>query len=172
MVGIWHWHIPTFIITDISPLWWDFVMVGTCRQAIIITFITMILHHHHQVAVITCTHYSSIQSIINGLKEDDFYSGWFLSWSELTTCLIVNCNIKWRFNDQVGPDGFERSEWLCDDVNVLKKKKMASYSFLHFFETKSESSINFPPAAFVRWKILCALHDFTPKGWLKIIGSV
>jgi len=28
-----------------------------------------------EVAVITCTHYSSIQSIINGLKEDDFYSG-------------------------------------------------------------------------------------------------
>ena len=33
MVGIWHWHIPTFIITDISPPWWDFVMVGICRPA-------------------------------------------------------------------------------------------------------------------------------------------
>ena len=30
MVGFWHWHIPTFIITDISPPWWDFVMVGMC----------------------------------------------------------------------------------------------------------------------------------------------
>ena len=30
MVGFWHWHIPTFIITDISPPWWDFVMVGIC----------------------------------------------------------------------------------------------------------------------------------------------
>jgi len=28
-----------------------------------------------EVAVITCTHYSSIQSIINGLREDEFYSG-------------------------------------------------------------------------------------------------
>ena len=33
MVGIWHWHIPTFFITDISPPWRDFVMVGICRQA-------------------------------------------------------------------------------------------------------------------------------------------
>ena len=30
MVGFWHWHIPTFIISDISPQWWDFVMVGIC----------------------------------------------------------------------------------------------------------------------------------------------
>ena len=30
MVGFCHWHIPTFIITDISPPWWDFVMVGMC----------------------------------------------------------------------------------------------------------------------------------------------
>ena len=30
MVGFWHWHIPAFIITDISPPWWDFVMVGIC----------------------------------------------------------------------------------------------------------------------------------------------
>ena len=30
MVGFCHWHIPTFIITDISPPWWDFVMVGIC----------------------------------------------------------------------------------------------------------------------------------------------
>ena len=30
MVGFWHWHIPTFIITDIFPPWWDFVMVGIC----------------------------------------------------------------------------------------------------------------------------------------------
>ena len=41
MVGIWHWHIPTFIITDISPPWWDFVMVGICRQAMIMTMMTM-----------------------------------------------------------------------------------------------------------------------------------
>ena len=30
MVGFCHWHIPTFIITDIFPPWWDFVMVGIC----------------------------------------------------------------------------------------------------------------------------------------------
>ena len=39
IVGFWlisytflthFWHIPTFIITDISPPWWDFVMVGIC----------------------------------------------------------------------------------------------------------------------------------------------
>ena len=35
MVGFWHWHIPTFIITDISPPWWDFVMVGICWVTII-----------------------------------------------------------------------------------------------------------------------------------------
>ena len=28
MVGFW--HIPTFIITDTFPPWWDFVMVGIC----------------------------------------------------------------------------------------------------------------------------------------------
>ena len=28
MVGFCHF--PTFIITDISPSWWDFVMVGIC----------------------------------------------------------------------------------------------------------------------------------------------
>ena len=33
MVGFWHWHIPNFIITDTFPPWWDFVMVGICRQA-------------------------------------------------------------------------------------------------------------------------------------------
>ena len=40
MVGFWHWHISTSIITDISPPWWDFVMVGICRQAIPIIIIT------------------------------------------------------------------------------------------------------------------------------------
>ena len=39
MVGFWHWHIPTFIITDISPPWWDFVMVGMCW----VTFMIMII---------------------------------------------------------------------------------------------------------------------------------
>ena len=29
-------------ITDIFPPWWDFVMVGICRQAIII------INHHHR----------------------------------------------------------------------------------------------------------------------------
>ena len=48
MVGIWHWHITTFIITDTFPPWRDFVMVGICRQAIIIiivviTIITIII---------------------------------------------------------------------------------------------------------------------------------
>ena len=43
MVGFWHWHIPTFIITDNSPPWWDFVMVGICWVTIvIITIITII----------------------------------------------------------------------------------------------------------------------------------
>ena len=37
MVGFWHWHIPTVIITDIFPPWWDFVMVGICRQAMMTT---------------------------------------------------------------------------------------------------------------------------------------
>ena len=44
MVGIW--HIATFIITDISPPWLDFVMVVICWQAIIIiqlSFITFCL---------------------------------------------------------------------------------------------------------------------------------
>ena len=36
MVGFWHWHIPTFIITDISPPWWDFVMVGICWVSMVI----------------------------------------------------------------------------------------------------------------------------------------
>ena len=36
MVGFCHWHIPTFIIADISPPWWDFVMVGMCWVTIII----------------------------------------------------------------------------------------------------------------------------------------
>ena len=45
MVGIWHWQIPTFIITDISPPWWDFVMVGICRQAIIIIVIIIVFLH-------------------------------------------------------------------------------------------------------------------------------
>ena len=39
MVGFCHWHFPTFIITDISPPWWDFVMVGMCRVTNIITSI-------------------------------------------------------------------------------------------------------------------------------------
>ena len=43
MVGIWHWRIPTFIITDISTPWWDFVMVGICRQAINIIVISIII---------------------------------------------------------------------------------------------------------------------------------
>ena len=42
MVGIWHWHIPTFIITDLSPPWWVFVMVGISRQAGVI-----IISCHH-----------------------------------------------------------------------------------------------------------------------------
>ena len=54
---------------------WDLMTTSINLMITIIAIITMILHHHHQVAVITCTHYSSIQSIINGLKEDDFYSG-------------------------------------------------------------------------------------------------
>ena len=29
----WEFDTDTFIITDISPPWWDFVMVGICRQA-------------------------------------------------------------------------------------------------------------------------------------------
>ena len=36
MVDFWHWHIPTFIITDISPPWWDFVMVGICWVTVIV----------------------------------------------------------------------------------------------------------------------------------------
>ena len=38
MVGFWHWHIPTFIITDNSPPWWDFVMVGICWVTMTMTF--------------------------------------------------------------------------------------------------------------------------------------
>ena len=30
MVGFCHWQIPTIIITDKIPPWWDFVMVGMC----------------------------------------------------------------------------------------------------------------------------------------------
>ena len=45
---------------------------------------------------------------------------------------------------------------MSDDVNVLKKK-MASYSFLNFFETKSESSINFPGELFAAR--LCSLKN-------------
>ena len=48
MVGFWHWHIPTFIITDIFPPWWDFVMVGICWVTIIII---VYKNHHH------CHHY-------------------------------------------------------------------------------------------------------------------
>ena len=48
MVGFWHWHIPTFIITDIFPPWWDFVMVGICW----VTTIISIKHdHHHQQSI-------------------------------------------------------------------------------------------------------------------------
>ncbi len=43
MVRFWHWHIPTFIITDIFPPWWDFVMVGICRQAIVIIIIVVVI---------------------------------------------------------------------------------------------------------------------------------
>ena len=52
--------------------------VITCpiKKNIIIKMFTV--YCYLKVAVITCTHYSSIQSIINGLKEDDFYSGWWL----------------------------------------------------------------------------------------------
>ena len=40
MVGFCHWHIPTFIITDIFPPWWDFVMVGICWVTIMIMSIS------------------------------------------------------------------------------------------------------------------------------------
>ena len=43
MLGFCHWHIPTFIITDISPPWWDFVMVGICRHAMIMTMMMMVM---------------------------------------------------------------------------------------------------------------------------------
>ena len=42
MMGFWHWHIPTFIITDISPPWWDFVRVGICWVTMIIINIIMV----------------------------------------------------------------------------------------------------------------------------------
>ena len=37
MVGICWWQNPTMAINDKFPPWWDFVMVGICRKAIIIT---------------------------------------------------------------------------------------------------------------------------------------
>ena len=45
MVGFWHWHIPTFIITDISPPWWDFVMVVLCwvPMMMMMMMITLVL---------------------------------------------------------------------------------------------------------------------------------
>ena len=43
MVGFWHWHIPTFIITDISPPWWNFVMVGIMTINMTIMTIIMII---------------------------------------------------------------------------------------------------------------------------------
>ena len=45
MVGFWHWHIPTFIITDISPHWWDFVMVVLCwvPMMMMMMMITLVL---------------------------------------------------------------------------------------------------------------------------------
>ena len=36
MVGICWWQNPTMAINDKFPPWWDFVMVGICRKAIII----------------------------------------------------------------------------------------------------------------------------------------
>ena len=41
MVGFCHWHFPTFIITDISPPWWDFVMVGMCWVTTMMMTMTM-----------------------------------------------------------------------------------------------------------------------------------
>ena len=52
---------------------------------------------------------------------------------------------------------------MSDDVNVLKKK-MASYSFLNFFETKSESSINFPPARLCLLKNSLRVARFHSQG--------
>ena len=43
MVRFWHWHIPTFIITDISPPWWDFVMVGICWVTIIMIVMIIVI---------------------------------------------------------------------------------------------------------------------------------
>ena len=36
MVGICWWQNPTMAINDKFPPWWDFVMVGICRKAMII----------------------------------------------------------------------------------------------------------------------------------------
>ena len=43
MVGFWHWHIPTFIITDIFPPRWDFVIVGICWVTIIIIIMRIMI---------------------------------------------------------------------------------------------------------------------------------
>ena len=53
MVGFWHWHIPTFIITDIFPPWWDFVMVGICRQAVMMVITKVMM-------TITCDAHNSV----------------------------------------------------------------------------------------------------------------
>ena len=47
MVGFWHWHIPTYIITDISQQWWDFVMVGICWVTIVIIILITTRHCNH-----------------------------------------------------------------------------------------------------------------------------
>ena len=46
MVGFWHWHIPTFIIADIFPPLWDFVMVGICWVTMTNIIIMMTLDQH------------------------------------------------------------------------------------------------------------------------------
>ena len=43
MVGICRWQKPTSPINDIFPPWWDFVMWGICRKAMIIIIINIII---------------------------------------------------------------------------------------------------------------------------------
>ena len=56
MVGFCHRHIPTIFITDKFPPWWVFVMVGICRQAMM---------------MITLRRPGSIQRTVGAIAEKD-----------------------------------------------------------------------------------------------------
>ena len=104
MVGFWHWHIPTFNITDTFPPWWDFVMVGICWQAIIISIIVIIVWQWGPAeqceASLLCVRYSH-----KSVTSAQFYSSLSLS----SVIIIIINDHQWSSLDPVEAFAFWKS---------------------------------------------------------------